>query len=57
VGGQTFEFVEGESIHTENSYKYTVTQFQDLANKAGFQPEQVWMDSAELFSVHCLRIR
>jgi len=57
VGGQTFEFAEGESIHTENSYKYTVTQFQNLANKAGFQPEQVWMDSADLFSVHCLRVR
>jgi dimethylhistidine N-methyltransferase len=57
VGGQTFEFAEGESIHTENSYKYTVTQFQNLANEAGFQPEQVWTDSDDLFSVHCLRVR
>jgi dimethylhistidine N-methyltransferase len=57
VGGQTFEFVTGENIHTENSYKYTVAQFQNLANAAGFQSEQVWMDPAELFSVHCLRVR
>ena len=57
VSGQPFEFTTGENIHTENSYKYTVAQFQQLANEVGFHPEQVWMDSEELFSVHCLRVK
>lgn len=56
VDKQTFAFSEGESIHTENSYKYTVEQFQNLATKANFQAEQVWIDSDQLFSVHCLRV-
>ncbi len=57
VDGQRFAFAEGENIHTENSYKYTVTEFQNLASAAGFQPAQVWMDAAGLFSVHRLRVR
>jgi len=56
VAGQKFTFAEGESIHTENSCKYTVTQFQNLAKAVGFQPEKVWVDAAKLFSVHCLRV-
>lgn len=57
VDGQAFEFAKGENIHTESSYKYTVAQFQELATEVGFEPEQVWMDREELFSVHCLRVR
>ncbi len=57
VDGQQFTFAKGENIHTENSYKYTVTEFQNLAKVAGFQSVQVWMDVAKLFSVHCLRVR
>lgn len=57
VDGQEFAFVPGESIHTENSYKYTVEEFQGLAAQAGFVDEQVWTDDAALFSVHCLRVR
>ena len=36
--GRRFRFRAGESIHTENSYKYSVRQFQDLARSAGWQP-------------------
>jgi dimethylhistidine N-methyltransferase len=57
VGEQPFEFATGENIHTENSYKYTVAQFQNLADGAGFNPVQVWSDPAELFSVHCLQVK
>jgi dimethylhistidine N-methyltransferase len=57
VDGQIFQFAKGESIHTENSYKYTIAQFQALASGVGFQPVQVWMDTEELFSVHCLQVR
>jgi dimethylhistidine N-methyltransferase len=52
VLGRTFRFGAGERIHTENSYKYTVPQFQDLARSAGWQPTQVWTDPDNLFSVH-----
>jgi dimethylhistidine N-methyltransferase len=54
VGGQSFGFREGESIHTECSYKYRVADFHALAHRAGFEPEQVWTDPDALFSVHCL---
>jgi uncharacterized SAM-dependent methyltransferase len=37
-------FREGESIHTECSYKYSVEGFHALAAQAGFEPEQVWTD-------------
>lgn len=52
VLGRVFRFAAGESIHTENSYKYTLEGFRDLARAAGWRPERCWTDSAELFSVH-----
>jgi dimethylhistidine N-methyltransferase len=55
VAGEDFSFREGESIHTENSYKYSVERFHALARRAGFAPERVWTDDGNLFSVHCLR--
>lgn len=48
-------FEAGETIHTENSYKYRIQEFQDLAAKAGWTPERVWIDDAKLFSVHLLK--
>lgn len=49
--GHRFFFRAGESIHTENSYKYTVAEFAALAAAAGFRQQAVWTDPAELFSV------
>lgn len=57
VIGRTFAFAKGERIHTENSYKYTVDEFQNLARDAGWQPEEVWTDRDALFSVHELVLR
>lgn len=54
VAGQSFEFDEGESLHTENSHKYTVDGFRQLARRAGFEPQAVWVDDDHLFSVHWL---
>jgi dimethylhistidine N-methyltransferase len=54
VAGERFDFEEGDSIHTENSYKYTVAGFQGLARCAGFEPAQVWTDAARRFSLHWL---
>ena len=55
VDGHTFEFNAGDSIHTENSYKYTIDEFQVLARQAGFTPCRVWTDNDDLFSLHYLR--
>lgn len=54
IGRDRFSFQEGETIHTENSHKYTLDQFQALARVAGYEPRAVWTDAAGLFSVHLL---
>ncbi len=54
VAGQRFELQEGDSIHTENSYKFTVDGLQALARRAGFTPGPVWTDAQRQFSVHWL---
>jgi dimethylhistidine N-methyltransferase len=54
LGDHRFEFDAGESIHTENSYKYTVEEFRLLAKSAGFRGEKVWLDPKGLFALHGL---
>jgi dimethylhistidine N-methyltransferase len=56
VAGREFALAERECIHSENSYKYALPGFTQLAASAGFATEQVWTDPAGLFSVHCLRV-
>lgn len=56
MSGTCFEFTEGERIHTENSYKYSVQEFQRLAVRCGFQPLRVWSDTEGLFSLHALAV-
>jgi len=55
VLGQTFSFAKGERIHTENSHKYSVPEFQTLAEGAGWTPVKAWTDDDQLFSLHLLR--
>jgi len=54
VGDSAIVFSEGETIHTENSYKYTLDSFRTLAESAGFSVRQSWLDDEQLFSVHYL---
>lgn len=54
VAGERFVLAEGESLHTENSYKFTIAGLRDLAQRAGFRPGPVWTDPGRLFSVHWL---
>jgi dimethylhistidine N-methyltransferase len=51
VGEHRFAFDPGETIHTENSYKYTVAEFAALAAEAGFRAERVWRDKRAWFAV------
>ena len=52
--GRRYVFADGESIHTENSYKYSVDGFRALAQSAGFEPRALWCDAQRLFSLHWL---
>lgn len=54
VGDQCFEFAQGEPVHTEDSHKYTIEGFREMAARAGFSPRAVWTDPEHLFSVHWL---
>lgn len=54
VCGERFTVEEGESLHTENSHKFTVDGLRALAMRAGFRPGPVWTDPQRLFSVHWL---
>jgi dimethylhistidine N-methyltransferase len=51
VAGRTFRFQSGESIHTENSYKYAIDEFTALAGRAGFVAAAGWTDPDALFAV------
>ncbi|MCP5313414.1 MAG: L-histidine N(alpha)-methyltransferase [Chromatiaceae bacterium] len=55
VRGHSFHFAGGETIHTENSYKYSVAEFRALAARAGFTTDTVWVDADRLFSLHLLQ--
>lgn len=52
VAGVPVMFEAGESLHTENSYKYTLQEFDALAAQAGFAFKDGWQDSEGLFAVH-----
>lgn len=52
--GKSFGFRAGESIHTENSYKYSLDRFNALAKGSGWAPQALWTDPDGLFSVHAL---
>jgi uncharacterized SAM-dependent methyltransferase len=54
IGGETIGFRAGETIHTENSYKYSVESFTALARGSGWATRAVWTDAAQYFSVHVL---
>lgn len=54
VLGHRFSFRPGESIHTENSYKYSFDRFAGLAAAAGWQVKESWTDAGRMFSVHAL---
>jgi len=51
-----FNFDIEETIHTENSHKYTIDQFIQLANDGGFSVLDVLSDPNKLFSVHILQV-
>ncbi|MGS0535748.1 L-histidine N(alpha)-methyltransferase [Pseudoalteromonas sp. SaAl2] len=55
INNHLFEFAQGESIHTENSHKYTVDSFAQLAAQANLTLAQTWQDSNNYFALCLLR--
>jgi uncharacterized SAM-dependent methyltransferase len=51
------EFEGGETIHTENSYKYRPGQAEDLLTAAGFTTTGTWTDDQDRFAVCLARMR
>jgi dimethylhistidine N-methyltransferase len=55
LAGRPIEFRAGETIHTENSYKYKIDSFGALARGSGWTPIAHWTDAQGYFSVQALR--
>lgn len=52
---QSFYFGCGETIHTENSYKYALNEIRSLAAQANLRLDQTWLDRQGLFLVALFR--
>jgi dimethylhistidine N-methyltransferase len=53
--GRTFDFDRGETIHTENSYKYTVRQIGQMAKQCGLKVERHFFDQNRMFDLAMFR--
>lgn len=51
VSGQSFAMRKGETIHTENSHKYTPDQARLLLQVSGWTPVEIWSDEAGDFAI------
>jgi L-histidine N-alpha-methyltransferase len=49
-------FSKGETIHTENSYKFTEKMVRDVLSDGGFLLENTWTDDRNWFAVHLARV-
>jgi L-histidine N-alpha-methyltransferase len=54
LNGSTFRFRSGETIHTENSYKFTPATLEALAKQAGWRTNRIWTDKDYPFAVALL---
>jgi len=55
VSGRTFDFVAGETIHTENSYKHSLEGFLSLAARAGWSLVREWVSPPPAVALVLLR--
>jgi len=56
VAGDTIDFRVGETIHTENSYKYSIESLAALARGVGWLPVMAWKDSRRYFSIQAFKL-
>lgn len=50
-------FANGERIHTENSYKYTLEMVENMLEPAGFSLTRTWYDSKKWFALHLAHVK
>ncbi len=55
LDGAPIYIASGETIHTENSYKYTASSFRAVANKADLECTHIWTDSRNYFALYYLQ--
>ncbi len=55
LGDTRIDLHEGESIHTENSHKYTRSEFETLSSQSGWKSVKHWMADQQMFGVHLLQ--
>jgi dimethylhistidine N-methyltransferase len=55
IAGQRFRFAAGETLHTENSHKFTVEGLARLAQAAGWRLERRWVSAHPAFAVVLLQ--
>jgi dimethylhistidine N-methyltransferase len=48
-------FEAGETIHTENSYKYTPAMIEKLSQDSGFEIEEIFKDNKEYFNLYMFK--
>ena len=56
VGDAMFSFEEGETLHTENSYKFTIDGIHRMSRSCGLTPGPVWTDPQHGFGLLWLEI-
>jgi len=49
-------FANGERLHTENSYKYTMPMVRELLESSGFSLDATWFDRRTWFALHLARV-
>lgn len=54
LNGYHFELKPGETVHTENSYKYTPEEFEALATESGFRKLRLWLGEDGMFATFLL---
>lgn len=55
LNGRRFRLERGESLHTENSYKYTPNEFLALASACRLSPVNHWVADQEMFAIYLLQ--
>jgi dimethylhistidine N-methyltransferase len=57
IRGETIDFRTGETIHTENSYKYSVESLNALASGVGWTPIKAWTDAKKYFVIAAFKLQ
>ncbi len=57
IAGNKINFEKGETIHTENSYKYSIDEFSGMLRDSGFNQIEFWQDSEQRYALFTAAVR